>query len=802
MDRLATDVRYGIRALGRAPGFTATAALILALGIGAATAVFTGFQAVVLDDPPVADPDRIVLLAAERQPTGAVPLDAEEIDALGRQSRTLLDVAGVATFGAEAVPLTEGDRSLELSMSRVTADAFEVLGARPALGRLLRPEDGEEGAPLVTVISHRTWQREFGGDPGVVGRRLTQTTYQDSYVIVGVAPQGLDYPVGADYWVPARSRDAMNVLARVAPGSTAEVARAEFVSIVRTLDARRSDPRSPATATVRPFSQGVLGDAGPILAAVTGAVALLLLIACVNVGNLLLMRTTQRGGDLVVRRALGATPGAVVRLFLVEAALLAAVGGALGLGVAVALLEVLPALAPARLPRAEMIGLGGPPVALAMGVTSLAVLLFGVAPAVAAGRGDLAHGLRSDGRSATGTSGRRRVRRSLVVAQVALAVILLVGAGLLVRSVQHLTGLDLGYDPERVAIVELGFNRERRESPAETFALLDGALERTRGLPGVTAATPIMSRPFMGSTGAFSTRPMPEGQNVSEADPIPLMPLEVGGAELFRTLGITLVRGRGFLETDREGAPSVAVVSQAAAKRLWPGEDAIGQRIRMVTSEERSWTVVGVAGDTRFRHLLEPTPTIYVPVRQLQILPMVWTIAVRMGDDDLAAVLPALRSVVGDYDPRIKVWRAGTLSDHLARGPLARPRMAAFLLSGFGAAALLLAALGLYGVMALAVRERAHELGLRKALGASVIRLYRDALGEALTTTVAGIIAGLAAVFLLSRMLATLLFGVEPSDPVTLLGVALLLLAVAMAAAYLPARRATRVEAMRVLRGN
>lgn len=424
MDRFMDDIRHGIRSLRRAPAFTLTSALSLALGIGTATAVFAGFRAVVLDELPVTGPNRIVLLSLQRQPTGSVPLAPEEIDALRRESRTLLDVAGVSRTGAVAIPLTEDERSLVLDAATVTASFFQVLGVRPVLGRLLRPEDGEEGAALVTVISHETWQREFGGDRAVLGRQLTQTQYQDRYTIIGVAPPGLDYPVGADYWIPSRSRSSaiMDVVARLRHGVAPEAARAEFVSIGRAIDGRRSVPRSPTAGTVQPLSEAVLGDAKPLLLAITAAAALLLLIACVNVGNLLLMRATQRSGDVVLRRALGATSDRIARLFLVEGAVLGAVGGALGLAVAVGLLRVLPALAPARFPRMDMIGLAGAPVAVAIAVSALAVLLFGVGPAMASARGDFGSALRADGRSGSGTRSRRRLRRFLVAAQVALAV--------------------------------------------------------------------------------------------------------------------------------------------------------------------------------------------------------------------------------------------------------------------------------------------------------------------------------------------------------------------------------------------
>ena len=801
MDRLPQDLRHALRSLRRTPAFTAVSLVILALGIGTATAMFTAFRAVMQHALPVTDPHRLVLLSPQSGPAGAGWLVPDEVEALGRESRTLEDVAGVASFATGSVPVREGDRPLVLDFSMVTADFFDVLDARPVLGRLLRAEDGEEGAMPAAVISYRTWQGAFGGDPDVVGRRLTLTQYQGTYTIVGVAPPGLDYPAGVDYWiVPGFRQLAMTVLARLEQGARPEAARSEFLSIVQVLDRQRSTPTWPTGATAQSLTDPVLGDARPIFIAVTAAVALLLLIACVNVGNLLLMRATGRSHDVMVRRALGATSAGIAKLFLVESAMLGAAGGALGLACAAAILRVLPALAPAQLPRTEMIGLAGSPVAVGIGVTLLATLLFGVLPALAAARGNLASALRAGGRSGTATRRRRRLRRGLVAAQVALAVIMLFGAGLLVRSLQRLQQLELGYETDGLGIVELSINREGGETGSEVAALLDGVLERLRGLPDVSAVTPVMSRPFMGDRAIFQARPVLEGQPPSDAETNPRVPLEVGGHELFRAFGLPILSGRGLLASDGEDAPKVAVVSQEVARRLWPGEEPVGRRIGMSLPRQEWWTVVGIAADTRFRQLREPTPTIYLPWRQLQILPAVWTVAVRT-EGDLASLLPIMRQAIRDFDTRVDVWQAHTMEEHLASGPLAEPRMSALLLSGFALAALLLAAMGLYGVMALAVRERVHDLGIRRALGATAARLRRDVLRDALTTTGAGAAVGLIIAMLVSRLLVALLFEVSPVDPITLVGVCGALLAVAVVAAQLPARRATRVDPVRALRG-
>lgn len=795
MDAFARHLRHALRSLRRTPAFTIPTVLILALGIGMATAMFTVFRAVVLRELPVEDPDRVVTLWTFRDPTVKLAVTQPQLDGLRHDSRTLQDAAGVVHFGAQAIPVTEGDRPLLLKQAMVTANFFDVVNARPALGRLLRSEDGVEGAAPVAVISYETWQRELAGDPLVLGRRLTTTQNLESYEIVGVAPPGLDYPIGTDYWTRPRPFDAVNVVARLAPNVTPEAAQAEFLSIVQVLDRDRPVPVHPTSAGVETLTQAVLGDSKPVLVALTAAVALLLLLACVNVGNLQLLRTAYRVREIVIRRALGASSGQVAQLLLVESALLGVAGGALGLACAAGLLRVLLTFAPGQLPRMDLIRLMGAPVGAAIGVTLLAVVLFGVLPALAAARGDkLASSLRLDSRSGTATRQSRRVRQLLVASQVALAVVLLAGAGLLVRSLQRLERLDLGYDTDHLSIVELAIPFVNYDSRPKLFTMFDELHQRLRAVPGVTALTPVLYRPFIGANLMQAT-PVVEGQSEAEAGANSPVPLEVGGPEYFGTFQIPIVRGRGFVASDREDAPKVVVVSEAVAQRFWPGQDAIGKRLRLPGDVTEWRTVMGVAGDIRFRRLREPTATIYLPWRQLMTFGIV---AVRTRDD-LSAVLPAMRRTVRDFDSRINVWVAGTMDDYLAE-PLAQPRLSAFLLSGFGLVALLLGAIGIYGLMASAVRERTRDLGVRLALGATPARLRREVLGGALVVAAVGAVVGLGGALLGSRILAALLFEVSPTDPVTLAGVCILLLAVALMAAYVPARRATRVDPAQALR--
>ena len=795
MDALLADLRHALRRLRRAPTFAVTAVLILGIGIGMATAMFTIFHAVVLRKLPVRDPDRILVLWTLRDPTVELPLDVNEVDELRRESRTLKDVAGFVHWGAQAVPLTQGDRPIVLKQAMVTAGFFDVLGARPVLGRLLQAEDGVEGAAPVAVISYEAWQRDFGGDPRVLRRRLTTTQDQRSYAIVGVTPPGLDFPVGTDYWIGPRPFDLIDVVARLAPNATPSSAQSEFLSIARQLDLQRRAPAYPTGAAVRTLPQAVLGDAKPILVALTAAVTLLLLIVCVNVGNLLLLRASLRAPEIVIRRALGASSRQIGRLLVAESALLATAGGALGLVCAGGLLHILLAFAPAQVPRTDVIRLAGTPVDVAAGVTLLAVMLFGVLPALLAARGDLAFLLRIDSRSGTETRRRRRFRQSLVASQVAHAVVMLAGAGLLVRSLQHLERLDLGYDADHLSIVELAVPFAKYDSDQKIFAMFDDLYGRLRAVPGVTALTPLLYAPFLGAN-LMQVTPVLDGQSEAAVDVNPPVPLEGGGIEYFRTFGIPILRGRGFLPSDRESAPKIVVVSEAVARRLWPGQDPVGKRFRFLGGDPGDWrTVVGVAGDVRFRRLKEATPTIYLPWHQLITF---GTFAVRTRDA-LASVLPAVRRTVREFDPQMAVWDASTMDDHLAK-PLAQPRLSTLLLSTFGLVGLLVAAIGLYGIVASIVQERTRELGVRLALGATPGRLRREVLAAALGVTSVGAVVGLAAALVSSRVLTGLLFQVSPTDPMTLAGVCVLLLGVGVGAAYLPARRAMLIDPAQALR--
>ena len=792
------DPRLALRALRRSPTFTASAVLILGLGIGMAVAMFTVTDTVLLRPLPVRDQERIVLPRIV-DPRGVdLVVAPTELDELRRASHTMSAIAGEAHQGAFGTVLLDGDRPLVIRAAWVTGNFFDVLGARPALGRLFRSEDESLTEPSVLVLSYDTWQRRFAGDSGVLGRQLTQAFTRRRHTIVGVAPAGLAYPVGAEYWSPLVYGGGLDVVARLAPTATPGAARAEFLSTMREMYRKQHarEREVVAGARIRTFPQAVLGDVRPVLQVLTAAVALLLVLACVNVGSLVLLRVATRTHELAVRRSLGATAGDVARLLLVETGALAIGGGSLGFFLAMALLRILLVLEPAGLPRTDLIRLANAPLTAAIGVTLLAVVLVGVLPALAAAHTNLASPLRVDPRSGGETRARKRVRRWFVAAQVALAIVVLAGAGLLARSLDRLQRIDLGYRPDRLSLLWLAVPVSRADAEAKFGALLDRIPPALHALPGVTAITPVEAQPFFGPQ-IFNAPWEVEGRSSSQASEHPRIPIEAGGPEYFRALEIPLLRGRGFRDTDRENAPKVAVVSEAAARLLQLGADPIGQRIRMAgDTGAGAWrTVVGIAGDIHFRTLREATPTIYLPARQyfFQGLFAVRTV------DPLTGLLPAMRRAVHDADPEVDIVRTETMEDLLA-AQRALPTLSTLLLSGFGLVAMVLAAVGLYGLMASVVREQTREIGVRMALGATPAQLRRAVLGAALGVTAVGGAVGLGAALVSSRFLTALLFQVSPTDPITLAVVCVLLVGVGCGAAYVPARRATKVDPMVALR--
>ncbi len=808
MSNLTHDVRIALRGFRRTPTFVVSVLAILGLGIGMATAMFATFQAILVRRLPVQDQDRVAVLWTYRVPGVEYATGVDDSREVGRVSHTMRGVAGVAHWGAAYLPFVDGGSTMVLGRTFVTGNFFQVLGAHPILGRFLRDDDERPGAAHVMVLSYAAWQSQFGGRGSIVGHQLYEPYTRWTYTVVGVAPPGLDYPAGIAAWSPVDTTQRglqVITIARLAPGATLSAARDEFFSIVnpRSLDMRLTG------AQANTFTETVLGDVRPVMVALTAAVAMLLLIACVNVGNLFLLRAGGRARELAVRRALGASFGALVRQLVAESAIVAIAGGALGVACAAVLVRALVAFAPPQLPRLDDVQLHANVLGAALGVTMVSVLLFGVLPALMTARAIPASPLRLDARGGTETRRRRRTRDWLVASQAALALLMLAGAGLLARSLQRLERLDLGFPRDHLSIVTIAYSAANSDPIGKLNAWGQQVTDRLRALPGAVAATPIMVPPFRGVN--FWHPPFDiEGRTPSQPGAAPSFPVEAAGADYFHTFDIPVLRGRAFTEADREGAPDVAIVSESVARQLWPHDNPLGKRLRIAPPANPSaalranpqfvqydWrTVVGVVPDTHFRSLREASPMVYFPWRQF----FGWqgSFAVRSSGD--VAGLPAdVRRAVHDVDPTLTVFAVHSIDD-LLRAPLAEPRLSALLLTAFGVVALVLAAVGLYGVMATTVREQTREIGIRVALGATPAIVRDTILRRALVVAGVGTTVGLAMAFGATRLLRSLLFEVSPTDPLTFASVSIVLLGVALLAAYLPARRATRIDPAQALR--
>ncbi|HEY4133462.1 MAG TPA: ABC transporter permease [Gemmatimonadaceae bacterium] len=801
------DVMFALRGFRRTPAFFATAVIILGVGIGMSVAMFTVFRTVLMRKLPVIDQDHIAVMWTYRDnPESEFATGPKQLLAFKQNGRTIRDVAGVVHGGALTLAMEDGDNSISLNRSLVTANFFEVLGARPLLGRLMSSSDEYTGpydvagtnASKVLVLSYSAWRNKFGGDSSVVGRHLIEPLLGWSYRIIGVAPAGLEYPANVDFWIPTwggwTSAASSFAIARLAPRATVRAAADEYFAV----ENRVASEFHLRGATGKTFADAVIGDTRPVLALLTAAVGLLLLIACLNVGNLLLLRASSRTREIAVRRALGAGYADIVRQLVAESVLLAIAGGIAGWGLAALLVKMLIAFAPSQLPRLDEIRLSGTSVEAAVAIAALSLLMFGVIPSLFGARTNLASPLRFDSRGGGESSRRRFVRQTLVASQVALATIMIGGAALLARSLARLERQKPGYDATHLSILTFSWAARNLDSNSKVNDLSDRIMRNVEKVPGVTAATPIVIPPLLG-TGVWHWRFDKEGQTETEANLNPTITIETGGPDYFKTFGIPIIRGRAFNNSDGPKAGSVLIVSEAVARRFWPGEDPIGKRLYTQNIPDDGgphWrTIVGIVPETHLRSLRESSPTVYFPWLQ-----STWQgyFAIRSSVPS-ASLLPALRRAGLEADPDVHLWRSQTMDEVLA-GPLAQPRLGTLLMSAFGLVALLLAAIGLYGVMTALVRDQTREIGIRMALGATSSVVRAGVLRRATVVTLVGAAAGLIVALITSRALTSLLFEVSPTDPIALGGACLLLLLVGALAAFLPARRATSIDPVRALR--
>lgn len=807
LEDFVQDVRHGARSLRKSPGFALSALLVLALGIGSATALFGVVDAVLLEPLPYPESDRIVRVwpASPSRGIERATFSYPDFEDWRERARTLDGLAVYTTLPGGYVYLG-GDEATELATEWVAGDFFEILGAVPVVGRTLTHEDAEE-ARMVAVLSWGLWQSAFGGDPSVVGTTVEMD--HRSFEVVGVLPQGFAFPqdTDTDVWVPLtvipdddipislRPVRFLQAVGRLGPGSSPSTANDELTRIAGELEATYPDVNAGiSAATVVPLVDVTVGDVRTALFVALGAVGFILLLACANVANLLLARGTARAREVALRMSLGAPAGRVVRQLLTESLLLAFAGGFLGLGLAWAATGLLARWGGAVLPRATNIGVDGTVAGVALLVTVVAAALAGVLPALRAADVTPADDLREGSRGSSGGVSGVRLRRGLVAVEVALAVLLLTGAGLLVRSLDQLRQVDPGFETDgRIAMV-VTISDQKHTERAEWQALYHDILDRLEQHPDVVRAGAVRYLPFRGTGEAMPVRvprlyePAPEEQRYAQTFQV--------SEGLFDALGMRLLRGRGITAADGPDDPLVAVVNEAFQREFFQDQDPVGGRFS-VSGSDQEVEVVGVVADVRHRGLGEAArPSAYVSNDQVPRIQMAYVVH---STGDPLALAGEMRRIVRELDPDQAISEIVPLDDLMSQD-LARPRFFTALLGGFAALALVLAALGVYGILAYVVRGQAREMGLRLALGASGRQVAARVLAQGMLPVMAGLVAGLVGAAALSRSLDALLFGVEPLDAPTFGGVAAVLVVVAAAACLVPAWNASRVDPMVSLR--
>jgi putative ABC transport system permease protein len=799
------DIRFGARMLRKQPGFTLVAVLTLALGIGANTAIFSIVNAVLLRPLPYQAPDRLTQVWEHNRSKNKPHSSVAPANFLDWKGQTQL-FEGMAAYDIfPGFNLTGAGEPERVQAARVSVGLFPLLGVSAVTGRVFTIEEEQRGHHQVALVSYGLWQRRFGADPGLVGQTLSLN--DQSFTVVGILPPDFHFlpteyeifiPMVLDGWeATARGTHPLRVVARLREGITLAQAQAEMDQIAHRLEQEYPKFNTGVGVTVVPLHEQLVGESRRALLVLLGAVAFVLLIACANVANLLLTRAVTRRKEMAVRMALGAGRVRLIRQLLTESLLLAGAGGVSGLLLALWGVHILKTflLQNALLPRGEAIGLDGRVLVFTLGISLVTGLIFGLAPGLAVSKTDLNDALKEGGRRAGGGVQDRRFRQALVIGEVALALVLLVGAGLMIQSFLRLRQVDPGFRPENVLAADLSLPASRYKDGRQISHFQRQLLERIAALPGVRSVGAAAYLPFSGTNNSWT-------YEIERRPTLPAIEWKDAGwrpvtANYFRTMSIPLIDGRDFAASDDvESAPGVAIINETSARTFWPGEELLGNRFKL---EGRTYTVVGVVKDVRHARLDgKAEPEIYFPYSQLPITWRGMTVVARTeaAPEELAA---ALRSAVEELDKDQPIYRVRTLEGAIAES-VSRPQLYLLLLGSFAALALLMAALGLYGVMSYAVTQRTHEIGIRMAFGAQPRDALKLVIGAGLTLTLIGIAIGLLAAFALTRVMESLLFGLSATDPLTFAAVAFLLIAVAFLACYLPARRATKVDPMVAMR--
>ena len=814
MHTVLQDIRFTLRQLRKSPGFALTTILTLALGIGATTSIFSLVNAVLLRPLPFPQPGRLVEILHENHVGGAAPTSSVSYpDFFDWRSRSHSFTA-MASYRDEQFTLTGAGDAQNLQGETVSSEFFRVLGVHPALGRDFLPADEKPGQHVV-MLSRELWRSTFGSNPEIVGKTIVLGS--QAYTVAGIMPAGFAFPIqnpAPQLWAalsadavdpegdspPTHSRgmDMLTVVARLKPGVTVDQARAEMSTIDRNLAAQYPDTNKHyLSAHLVTELESLVGDTRPALRILFAAVSLLLLIACANVAGLLLARSSRRRAEIALRAALGASRSEIVRQVLVESLLLSLLGGALGLAFSTLFLQAMLRFVPQNLPRLDTISIDTSVLAFTLLASLLTGLLFGVLPAWRMSRLDPSLALRDGTRSVTGGRSQQRLHSTLVIVETALGLLLLVGSGLFIRSLVRILSVNPGFDGRNVLTSAVNYPGSK-DYATDVSQFYDQLLPRLAALPGVKSAAAGWPLPF--SDGSIGVDIDVEGHPVAPGDR-PVVRTAIVTPNFFHTLGIPILRGRDFAATDSGKAPEVAIVSESFARKYFPGEDPIGKRFTPGLNDgvhpKNARVVIAVVGDVKLRSLTKDAPAaFYLPLAQMGVTAP--SLAIRTAGDP-AALIPAVRAEVNSLNRGVPLYHVAALGD-LVSDAAGQPRFQALLLSAFAAMALLLSAVGLYAVLAYMVAQRSNEMGLRIALGAQRADVLRLILSRGLTLAGIGLALGIAVSAVLTRYVASLLFGIRAFDPITYIGVSALLIAIALVASAAPALQASRVDPIKTLR--
>lgn len=803
MDTLIQDLRYGMRVLFRKPGFAAVAVLTLAIGIGANTAIFSVVNGILLRPLPYKDAGRIVTLWQSNIQKGVERVDVSPANFIDWQEKNQV-FDEMSVIEPYSFSLT-GQGEPESIRSWLVSDGFfKVLGVEAMLGRTFLAEEYQPGNERVIVIGHGLWKRRFGSDPDLIGQKILLNG--QPYIVAGIMPPEFQFPAGREIWAPKIFRERerqdrgstyMKAIARLRPGTTIDRARDDLGRIAHDLAQSYPETNLGVGVTLIPLPEHLLGNVRTGLFVIFGAVCFVMLIACANVANLLLVRGAERQREFAIRAALGAARAQLVRQLLTESLVLALSGGVGGLLLASWGIDLILAFSPGNLPRIEQVGIDAGVLGFVFGICILTALIFGLVPSIQSSRSDLQELLKEGGRGATAGFARHRLRKTLVVSEIALALTLLVGAGLLIRSFVRLLQVDPGFSADRALTLEVHvWGRSR--TPQQRAAFFDQTLERISALPGVQAAGAVSALPFHDNSIDIDTSFAIEGRPAMLPGQEPTAFITFATADYLTAMGIPLLRGRFYTRFDNQDAAPVLLISEAMARTHWPDEDPVGKKIVINYDQQPvAREIIGVVGDTRHTGLDSGSrPEIYLPHLQSPYGSM--TYVVRTTGDPLS-LLQAVKNEIWAVNKDQPFSSVSTV-EQLVSKSLAERRFNLLLFGSFALIALALAGVGIYGLISFSTSQRTHEIGVRMALGANHKDVMRLVLREGLALTAMGLVTGWVAAFALTRVISSMLFGVSATDPLTFAAVSAVLAAVALTAGYIPARRATRVDPMIALR--